>query len=262
MALMLFVDTAVGSKDLVQQFRDMGLPAEPTHLSYADVAFEGRGNDDKHVMVGIELKKMTAKSGDLMDSLRSGRLAGHQMLGLTGEDRLYDYAWLLIEGAWQIGKQGETLLPVRRNYRTVWEPARGGMHASEMEKRILTLELLGGVRVRHTSARPATLHFIGALYRWFTDTTMDRHTTHLVDHEPLGFIKLSEFRRAVMKWPGVGVRFSRPVEQHFAGSIRAAANADAQEWAGIVHYDQKQNKSRRFGIKSAEAVVRFLRGGN
>jgi ERCC4-type nuclease len=257
---MLFVDTAVGSKDLVTQFKKMGLPVEPTHLTYADVAFEGRGNDDKPVMVGIELKKMTSCSGDLMDSLRSGRLAGHQMLGLTGEDKVYDYAWLLIEGEWRIGSHGETLLPHKRMYRTVWEPARGGMLASEMEKRILTLELLGGIRVRHTRDRASSLHFISALYRWFTDTTMDRHTTHLVDHEPLGLIKLSDFRRAVMKWPGVGLRFSKSVEQHFAGSIRAAANADAQEWSGIVHYDQKQNKSRRFGIKAAEAVVKFCRG--
>ena len=251
---MLFCDNRIGSKDLADPLRKMGLEVELTRLDYADVAFEGKGNEGRPVFTGVELKKLP----DLITSLRDGRLAGHQALGLVSS---YDYRWLLAEGQYKPDKHGQLLVPNKHG----WAPAPGSMTVSELEKRILTMELLGGLRVRHTQSRFGTLHFIAALYRWFTDTSMDRHTTHIVDHEPQGLIQLSDFRRAVMKWPGIGTRTSAAVEKHFMvqstkqASIRAAANATVEEWTEITTMDRK-GKPRRLGTKVAQQIVRFCRG--
>lgn len=245
---MLWVDNRVGSADLAEPLSRMGLPVDTTRLQFGDIMFEGKGNDDTTVLVGVELKKLP----DLMQSLRDGRLAGYQLPGML---KAYDYRFLLVEGTWKPNKQGQLLVPGRHGQ---WQPAPSTMSVSELEKRVLTLELLGGLHVRHCTSRFSTLHFLSALYRWFTDQSMDRHTTHIVDHQPLGFIELSEFRAVVQKFPGIGIRTSLAVEMHFGGSLRAACNAPADEWADIVHY--VKGKPRRIGLKVGQQIETFCRG--
>jgi ERCC4-type nuclease len=133
------------------------------------------------------------------------------------------------------------------------------MNISEMEKRLLTLELMGGMRVRHTSSRDVTLHYLANLYRWFTDSAMDRHTSHLTPHTTHSFLPLSDFRQTVMRFPNIGVRTSKAVEDYFSANLQDAVNASVADWAEIITFD-KQGKPRRFGAKAAQAVFNFCRG--
>lgn len=246
---MLLVDERIGSADLAPALADMGLPVEVTHLEFGDVAFTGRGNEDAAVEVGIELKKLP----DLVTSLRDGRLSGHQVPGLCAT---YDYRWLLIEGTFKPGDRGEVLVPQRRG---IWAPLKGGMTVAELEKRVLSLQLLRGLHVRHSSARLTTLHFLASLYRWFTDRSMDDHTTHLLEHQAEGFLEVNDFRSVVKKLPHIGHKVSLAVEQYFEGSLEAAFAGTVEDWADIVTFD-KQGRPKRLGRTAAQDIKRFIRG--
>ena len=242
---MILIDNRVGSADLAAPLKQMGLPVELTHLEYGDLAFEGKGEGGRALDIGIELKRL----GDLVGSLRSGRLAGHQLPGLRG---CFDHIWLIVEGRWRRNAAGQIVINRGR-------PLPGGMSASELEKHILTLELCGGCHVRYTPTRRDTLHFIAALVRWWQDKSLDRHTTHLAIHTPASFLPISDFRATVSRLPGIGLKASAAVESYFSGSLRRAVNASVEEWAAIQTIDTK-GKPRRLGTAVAARIVDFCKG--
>jgi ERCC4-type nuclease len=241
---MILVDRRVGSNDLLAPLKAAGFEAQLVELEYGDIAFEGKGPNGTTLNIGIELKVL----GDLINSLRTGRLAGHQLPGLL---KTYDYAWLLVEGQWEQNTKGQVLTQKRRM--GIWTPMKGGMSASELDKQLLTLELCGGLHVAHTSTRADTIRLVGNLYRWWTDRSLDGHTSHLALHTAPAVYAISPFRAAVCSWPGIGVKTSKAVEQRFP-SIRCAAAAPVEEWATITTGD------RKLGKKTAERIVKFLRG--
>ncbi len=230
-----------------------GLPAVESRLNSADIAFPGRGQKGTSVMVGIEFKRLDQGSTDLIQSLRSGRLAGLQLPKMLGPEGEYDYAWLLVEGAWSHDDKGQLAAGKRH------KPLRGKMSASELEKQVLTLELCGGLHVRYAPSRRDSVRFIGALYHWWTDRAQDQHTSHLALHSTPALSLVSEFRQAVCKWPGIGLRTSAAVEKAFSGSLRRAANAGVAQWAGI-QIPGDGGKTRKLGEKTAARVVTFLEG--
>lgn len=256
---MLLVDPRGGSegekaivRDLLNPLIAAGLPAELSRMDSADVAFIGRGPNDSPVHVGIELKRLDAHSTDLTQSLQSGRLSGEQLPKMIGPDGAYDYGWLIIEGNWRHEESGA--ITVYSSSKRDWVAVRGGISAAELEKRILTLELCAGLHVRHTNSRRDTVRAIAGLYRWWTDVAMDAHTSHLALHQPARLVRVSEFRKAVSAWPGIGLRTSLAVEQHFSGSLIRAANAPASEWAAIPV------QGKKFGMTRAGKLVAFLHG--
>lgn len=240
---MILVDRRVGSNDLLAPLKAAGFEAQLVELEYGDIAFEGKGPNGTTLNIGIELKVL----GDLINSLRTGRLAGHQLPGLL---KTYDYAWLLVEGQWRGNAAGQVTTQKRRG---IWAAVPGKMSASELDKQILTLEMCGGLHVFHASTRADTLRFLGNLYHWWTDRSLDNHTSHLSLHLAPSVFALSPFRAAVCSWPGIGVKTSKAVEQKFK-TLRSAAAAPVEEWAQITTGD------RKLGKKTAERVVKFLRG--
>ena len=240
---MILIDRRVGSNDLVAPLKAAGFDAQLVELAFGDIAFEGKGPNGTMLNIGVELKVL----GDLINSLRTGRLAGHQLPGLL---KTYDYAWLLVEGQWRANAAGQVTTQKRRG---IWAAVPGKMSASELDKQLLTLELCGGLHVAHTHTRADTLRFICNLYRWWTDRSLDGHTSHLALHVAPAVYAISPFRAAVCQWPGIGVKMSKAVEQVFK-TVRCAASASVEEWAQITTGD------RKLGKKTAERVVKFLRG--
>lgn len=110
-----------------------------------------------------------------------------------------------------------------------------------------------------TPTRHDTLRFLVSAYRWWTDRALDQHTSHLAPQRAGGFLPVSEFRRTVMVFPGVGLKSSRAVEEAFKGSLRRACQASVEEWAGIATKD-KQGRTKRLGNKVAAEIVAFIRG--
>lgn len=251
---MIFVDDRTGSNDLCDQLIEKGVEAELTRLEFGDLSFAGKGNEGVEVQIGIELKKLP----DLCQSIRTGRLAGYQGPGGVGPTGAFDHAWLLVEGDWRTGKHGEILVPSRHHG---FKPLPGGMPAARLAKHLLTYELCGGFHVHHAAHRTATLAFVANLYRWWTDTSLDRHTSHLAVHEVQGFLPVSDFRSAVMRFPGIGRKLSLSVEKEFVvpetgkGSLRKACAARPERWATIAGPDGK-----RLGLKTALRIEEFLEG--
>lgn len=243
---MLVIDDRAGSSDLYAPLKQMGLPVVLSRTEFGDVSFEGKGLAAHTLDIGIEHKKL----GELIQSIRDGRFAGHQLPGMV---KMYDRSWLLVEGQWKQDEQGQ--LVVKRGM--FW--TRGGMTASEYQKHLLTFQLCGGIYVHSTDTRLATLHWLSTLYRWWTDRSLDAHTSHLAVHTPAGFLPISEFRGAVSRFPGIGLRASLAVEEYFDGSLERAVLASVDEWAGIKVIDQK-GKGRRLGLKVAQNVKAFCKG--
>lgn len=97
---MIFLDRRE-PEDLVKAIRYYGVETSyPVHLDFGDLFFEGNGERGPGAMVALERKKL----GDLVNSMKDRRLAGHQLRGLW---KTYDYAFLIVEGMWRCGTQGE-----------------------------------------------------------------------------------------------------------------------------------------------------------
>lgn len=87
---MILIDDRKGSAELAPMLSTKTILCS---LEFADFAWAGNGPDGP-VNVGVERKTI----GDLVQSMVSGRLQGHQMQGLNDE---YDRVYLLVEGIWR-----------------------------------------------------------------------------------------------------------------------------------------------------------------
>src|SRR5258708_9100747 len=211
----LLVDNRAGSKELIKPLtKALGsLNVEATILPFGDVAFVGKGLEGAPIDIGLEFKSLS----DILACCRDGRFAGHKMPGMR---RTYAYSWLLIEGLW---RTENGLITTYQGPKRGWRAHPSRMKGSEFEKHLLTFELCGGMHVHLSNTRSDTLNFILNLYRWWTDSALDAHTSHLAVHTPATLGEVSPFRRAVMAWPGLGQKVSKSVEEEFSGQIRAAA---------------------------------------
>lgn len=245
---MLFVDSRAGSHDLVLPLKRMGLDVEETILEFGDISFVGRGNKGKVVSVGIEFKKL----GEYVASLRSGRLNGHQLIGMRDT---YEYCWLLVEGELLYDHKGGLQ---RRAGKRKLKPLPGSMSVAEYLKRTIVGHLCGGLNPWHTQNRTDTLKFIEALYRVWTDVDLDQHRSHLAIYQAPTLIPVSKTREAFNAWDHIGYTISKAVEDRF-GCVRKAANASVEEWAAITTTDRKGGK-RKLGMKDASKIVAFLNG--
>ncbi len=251
---MLLVDSQ-GPKGafLLEPLQQAGLPAVERFLHAGDLAFSGRGLGGCAVEIGIEFKRLDSSSTDLAQSLRTGRLSGEQLPKLLGERGAYDKAWLLVEGMWRTDPKSG-LVTVYKGKHRGWQAIPGKMPGSELEKRLLTLEMLGGLHVRFSNTRADSIRFIGALYRWWTDRDLDKHVSHLAVHDAPTFRPISDKAAAFMRWPGLGYKGSAMAETKFKGSIKSAACADAASWAAL------DINGKKFGRTRADKLVTWLKG--
>ena len=219
---MLLVDYRVGSVELLEPLRKMGLPAESGDIP-ADIAFEGRGEKGAPVMVGIEFKKL----GELVQSLRTQRLQGYQLLKMREH---FQFCYLLVEGELRYDTKGQLL---RRAGRRDFKRLPGAMEVTELLKRLCVLHLRGGLNILWARTRVDSLHWISALYRTWTDCDLDQHKSHIAIYQAPTLAPVSEFRAFISRIDGISLRKSLSIEKHFGGSIRRAVNASMAEWMQI-----------------------------
>lgn len=257
----LLVANESGSKELVKPLQDMGLPAHAvTHsvLPFGDVAFMGRGEGGAPLYIGIELKKV----GELVTSLRTKRLQGHQLLGLIKD---FDRRYLLIEGDFHHDESGRAT-EFRGKGRP--RPMHGAPNAVTFEQEILNIQTRGGCWVRHTTTRRDTLRFILACFRYWTDKDLDEHKSHLAVYAPdldKGLLTPpSDFRKALqVLLPGVGFAASKHIEdacwdeKRQAGSFRLLMKKPESWWAELELVSGK-GKTRKLGASRARAIMEAL----
>jgi len=231
---MIYVDGRVGSKEL--------LPLLPkstsclTRLEYADVAFLGVWGDGSPASIGVERKTL----GDLLSSMQDGRLAGHQLTGLTSA---YDIVYIVVEGVWKVGRDGRLMVPRGKTWRGMTLGNRSYM-LRELNNFLNTLDILAGVHTRITNGKMHTAMLITHLYKWWQKPD---HKSHLAIHkhrfpgEGVLLTKPSLLRRVSSEIKGIGWGRSKAVTGHF-DSVRQMVNAEVKEWESIKGIGKKLAK--------------------
>lgn len=214
-----------GSHGLWDDLKKTDIELMQGTLDGGDLFFLGKGPEGREVTVGVEFKKLS----DLLSSLRSKRLQGHQLF----EMQPYDYRFLLVEGEWRHDDDGfVTTRSFRRGKTPTWSRAPGSFRAAELDKTLLGLVLRAGVIVKETATRKDTVRWIQSLYRNFTDVGWNDHTSHIGVYRPESLVKLNQFRQTISSLPGIGIKTSKLVQDRFR-TLRQAMTAHSQEWQEI-----------------------------
>lgn len=259
---MLLVDKRIGSGELAEYLGHLKIPVLLTTLAFGDLALMGNGPGGEPTPIGIERKALK----DFVTSMLDGRLPGHQLPGLLAE---YRETWIVVEGSWRIDHQtGFVLVPGyskkfihggsnkgHKTWKMLETSTDHGLPYRDLEAMFLTLELKGGVRLRHTFSKVETCRFAAALYRWWTEKTFEQHRSHLRFHSEHAdkalLIKPSPCRRLAACLPGIGWEKSGAVAGHFGHDPLKMTLATAQDWQTIPG----------IGKTLADRVVRILQQG-
>lgn len=229
---MILLDPRVGSKHLAEHFDALSLPYELTHLEYGDAAFLGEGEEGT-VSVGIELKNIS----DLVNSMASGRLTGHQLPGLL--DRYGANVWLIVEGEWRVSS-GSGLLETRHRVGR-WSPlslGRRPIFLADVENFLTTLEVQAGVHIRRTPDPRSTAQTIGRLHGWWS-RPYGSHSSLKTIHRPSVPMRLTttdavtaQIQRLAVGLPGVGYERSWAIADYFLSPVGMAL-AGSTEWMKV-----------------------------
>jgi ERCC4-type nuclease len=228
---MVYVDRRAGSAELWPHLTALQVPTSLTTLEFGDACILGRGPTGD-VLVGIERKTVR----DLVSSLTSGRLSGHQVPGLVSS---YQHVWLVVEGSWRTDAQGWATMPgFRRKGHTgpvKWESL--GLKAQAIEGYLLTLTLRAGIHVQRTDRIQDTAHWLQHLHQWWTAKAWDEHRAHLALHQPQLvdnrlWLAPNTLQRMAACLPGVGGEKSLAVARHFKSPLEMSL-ADSKTWQQI-----------------------------
>ena len=254
---MIYVDDRAGSDELVAPLKKLGLPVEEKRLKSADIAFTGRGTNGVPLLIGVEHKKLP----DLVQSMTTHRLQEQ----LEAQIQMYDRSYLIVEGDWDFNDEGRVVLWKGQRKK----PLRGSPPAAELLQRLLTIATRADIAVWPLHSRRATLIFLTALYRWWTDKDLDEHKSHIGVKSPdvdLGTrLPLSDFRRNVMvTLPDIGFAASKAVEERCwshelgRGSRQKMNFLSVDDWANLEVMDRK-GKLRKLGMSRACRIVEALK---
>lgn len=221
---MLLIDSRAGSKELYMPLVQLQLEVQMTTLGFADVAFIGNGPSGP-MTIGIEHKKI----GDLVQSLMTGRLQGHQLPGCITQ---YDRSWLIVEGLWRTSERTGL---VEAWYGNRYQQVQPAIMGRGLNGWLFTVELRGGMKVVCTRDREDSVEYIAALYRWWTDKEWHEHRGHLALYLPPDaalFYKPTLVQQVAALLPGIGEDKSAVVDRHF-GTVLEMACAGASTWQSI-----------------------------
>lgn len=164
----LQVDTRAGSNDLIPYLRPYDVEVIPCVMEFGDIAFSGEG-PCCGVAVCVEHKTIH----DLVNSMRSNRLSGHQLPGMMDA---YDYIFLCVQGVWRCGLHGELEVLAGKGFVPLKTGTRPILYR-EVSSYLTTLELKCGVDVVRTTNYPETAAWVVGLYKWF-QKPFAKHDAH------------------------------------------------------------------------------------
>lgn len=216
----IYVDRRTGSVDLYAPLTQCRVPVEITTLAYGDAAWIGHGPGGP-ILIGVERKRIT----DLLQSMQTGRLSGHQLPGLCES---YAYRWLLVEGLYREGADGCIEIPRG----STWEPVR--LLYTALEHYLTTLQLRGGVYLQRTYTIRESAGWLAALWAWWTKKEWAEHRSHLALHHAADtalFDRPTLTHRMAAELPGIDETAAR-VAEHFHTPYEMVTAEEAQ-WRSI-----------------------------
>ena len=223
---MILVDDRIGAVELSPL---LSSPTVTCRLEYADFAWSGNGPDGP-VDVGVERKSLL----DLLQSMTSGRLSGHQMVGLT---QSYDWIYLLVEGVWRPDRHNGTLMRVGGKGK--WIAASLGSRrfmARDIFNFFQTLQILCGVIVVQTGNKWESAKWLDSAHGWWSKE-WTAHKSHLQFQRPTAHAQLSKpnlVTRVASQFDGVGWDKARKIGEKFTlPELMAASTSELMKIDGI-----------------------------
>lgn len=220
--------------------------AAVVELDYGDAAFGGNGPDGR-VEIGVERKKI----GDLVNSIVSGRLSGHQLPGLMER---YFKIYLVVEGVWRVSTHdGEVEVPKGSEWGNL-ERGRMKITGVMVHHYLSTLEMFAGIVVRKTASVRETAVMIGLLEGWW-QKEWSKHKAHLGLHkEPMRMMdgrRPSLLVRMAAELPHIGITKALELEKHFS-SVREMVEADEKRWTLIPGIGKITAQEVYWGLRKEE----------
>lgn len=224
----MLIDSRVGSKEVLSGLANLGCKCKLFALEFADFAFEGSGPDGTY-LIGIERKVIT----DMLDSMRTGRLSGHQIPGMS---QMYDRRYIVIEGRYRPSRDGYIEVNTRKGSTSVWGPLRGREQFlyAELDNFINSIEEHAGFSIKRTGNIQETAHCVANLYAyWQKEYT--RHKAHKAFYTPPNPVRLyppNVRERVAKELVGVGQTKARAVAKKFK-TLEAMFTAAPADWESI-----------------------------
>ena len=234
---MILVDDRIGSVELAPL---LSAPNMICRLDYADFAWSGDGPNGP-IDVGVERKGLM----DLLQSMTTGRLSGHQLVGLTNR---YDWVYLLVEGVWRPDRHSGILQ--RIGGKGKWIAAAQGSRrfmARDVYNFLNTIQIMCGVVVVQTSNQWETARWLDSNYGWW-QKGWKKHKSHLQFQKPIVHAHLTKpnlVTRIASQFDGIGWDKARSIGKEFdqVGNFLFASKEDLRKVPGI-------------GTKLAQSIVR------
>jgi ERCC4-type nuclease len=220
------------------------LPECPVvELEYGDYCIYGNGPEGA-VTVGVERKKVR----DLITSMMSGRMSGHQIPGMSEN---YFRSYLIVEGEW---KEEDGEIWVKKEGK--WKQGHFGrrkVRAADIWTFLTSLEVFYSLTVRLTRSVEETVDTLRQLDRWW-GKPWNKHNSIMMKATPATRVSLapgkpSLVRRVAVELPGIGIDRAKLVEKEFR-SVVEMVEAPEHRWEGIPG----------IGKQTARMVVRAVRG--
>ena len=238
---MIMIDNRAGSKELFPLFPPGD--AKLTCLPYADFSFTGKGPDEVPWLIGIERKTIR----DLLNSMSSGRLAGHQLIGLVNS---YNTVYLIVEGLFR-PKPNNGLLQIwqDRNWITLSQGNRNYM-LRDVWLFLSTLTIKTGIHCIMTHTEYETVHYTTSLYWWWTRKEYNEHRSYLQPHngDIAPMTSHSLVRRVAAQLKGVGWERAKAIANEFS-SVEEMVECNEDGWVFI----------NGIGAKLAKSITQELR---
>lgn len=194
---MILIDDRTGSKELAPYITS---PHKIQRLDFADFSFIGNGPENIPISIGIERKTIN----DLISSMESGRLSGHQLLGLLSS---YSYIYILIEGIWRGSNSG--ILEVMRGKR--WFPVSYGKRmfmARDINTYLNSISILCDLKIWRTENKEQTGQWVSNIYGWWQKKWTDHKSMKQFNAPPLPkrayFFKPGLLQRMIKEISGLG----------------------------------------------------------
>ena len=233
---MILIDDRTGSAEIAPLLPKSSMLCR---LEYGDFAWSGNGPEGS-VNVGVERKTVM----DFLQSMTTGRLSGHQIIGLTQQ---YEYSYIILEGIWRPDRN--TGMLQRIGGKGKWIAAAQGSRrfmARDIYNFVNTLWIMCGVMTVTTNDRHETARWLLSCSGWW-EKKWSAHKSHLQFHKPVEhaqLVKPSLVTRMANQLTGVGWDKARKIGAKFPtmGELLNADEEDLMEIEGI-------------GPKMAERIV-------
>lgn len=230
------------NSDLLKHFPTFGAQAEACRLPFGDAMMEVHGPEGP-LLLGVERKKVH----DYLDCIETGRLSGHQLIGMK---ETYDIRVLMLEGHWKPhDPQGILMEGFSGGMSWGYARPRGQRVMYAKLKRHLISLSLAGVIVDYSRDPFHTAYNINEYAEW-GKKKWDDHTSLQEMHKiaiPTLNHKPSLLRRWAADLDGVGMKMSALAERRFRSALDMA-QADESEWLRIPGV----------GVKTAQSIVREI----